>query len=381
MANKKLRKVDDYEIISCIGEGLTSCVYKAIKKNKQWGIEQTVALKILKSKQQVQTFAQEVLSLSQVDSPHCVKLYGWTEQDGAPVLILEHLNGISLHELIQSALLPSDLIEEITAQIQDGLRDLKRYGLRHGDLGPKNIFVTDQGVVKLLDFGFSLQKEFQACTFAYLACEGWKKGVLSWESDLFSLGLLKIEMETLESVSTRQQAEARSTQVLNKSSLLAENPKDRDFLPLQSLGLRREHLSLLVQKIQKKKQTHFLQSTLFCREMALHRSMDVGSRWGRSLAICASFMILFFSNSLHPATAEKPGPSHSRWRLEVRSQQWAEVVLYRIKNKKSLLIDQQYTPFSRRSLPPGDYQIRWSSQKQSGLIFVQLNKNRRILLP
>lgn len=381
MWKKKLQKVDDYEIIECIGEGLTSCVYKAIKKNKCLGIEQTVALKILKSHQPVQTLAQEVVSLSQVDSPHCVKLYGWTSQERSLVLILEHLQGITLQELMASCILPVSLIEEIIAQIQDGLRDLRRYHLWHGDLGPKNIFVTQQGVIKLLDFGFSAQKELQACTFAYLAPEGWQKRNLSWESDLFSLGLLKIEMETLESVSSRQQAQERAFKMASQNSLLSLDPQARSFLDLQATSARREQLAFLVQKVQKKKQTHFLQSTLFCGEFQKGGVLFKGVRHLRTAVWSLGLAILFFSQSLHPATSKPIPQRQQRWRLEVRSQQWARIELLRLKNKKPYWVDEQYTPFRRQELPTGVYQIRWYSRHRSGLILVQLNKNRRILIP
>ena len=104
-------KINNYTLVELLGEGLTSCVYKAIKRHHGWGIEQTVALKILKSKDLVPAFAQEVQALGRVDSPHCVKFYDWIEGQKTPVLVLEYLDGVTLDECLRKIRFSQSLVD------------------------------------------------------------------------------------------------------------------------------------------------------------------------------------------------------------------------------------------------------------------------------
>ncbi len=383
MSGKKVRKVGDYQIIDELGEGLTSCVYKAIKKNSDWGVQQTVALKILKSREQVQALAQEISLLSSLDSQHCVKMLGWIENANHPAIVLEFLDGVSLHEIIKFIPLPPPLIDEIVAQIQAGLLDLHRHHLRHGDLSPKNIFITRTGRVKLLDFGFSGQKNNQACTFPYLALEGWQGGPLTWESDLYSLGLLKREMETGSMALDCDQARQRAENLKETNSLLREIPIERSFLALTSTGPLRGHLAEMVQQIQQSKKKSFFQQTMLIHPRKARREVFVllRSLLPRSVRPLILALVCLFSQTLHPADLHSFAKSSKVWKLEVRSLRWAQVTLFHIRPHKTVLVHQQYTPFLQAHLTPGRYQLRWQSQNQTGLISVQLNKNQRILLP
>lgn len=376
MSQKKIIKISDYAIIESLGEGLTSCVYKAIKKSPQWGVEQTVALKILKSRDQVHAFAQEVEVLSQLDSPYCVKLLGWQEHEKKPVLVLEYLEGVTLNELLNSAAFSSELIDEIVAQIQEGLRDLHQHELRHGDLGPKNIFITTKGSIKLLDFGFSRQNKLTACTPAYLSLEGWAGESLTEKSDLFSLGLLKYEMLSGETVSTQQEAKLRAQSCVNLNSLLASDPQNRKMLPLISKTYLRGELAAKVIRLRKMKQANVLRGTV----LQTHR---VPWRTGPILStLLFSLFLLFYAQALNPSISKPQERSISlSWRLDVRSYQWAQVTLYKKQKNKNILLHKQYTPMIQKNLPAGFYEIYWSSFSRSGVISVQLNKNRRILIP
>ncbi|MBY0383748.1 serine/threonine protein kinase [bacterium] len=376
MGQKKIIKISDYEIIENLGEGLTSCVYKAIKKSHRWRVEQTVALKILKSRDQVHAFAQEVQVLSRLDSLYCVKLLGWLEHEKKPVLVLEHLEGVTLHDLINEFSLSGELIDEIVAQVQEGLRDLHQHGLRHGDLGPKNIFVTTKGGIKLLDFGFSRQNRAMGCTPAYLSPEGWRGEPLTIESDLFSLGLLREEIQSGEVVCTKHEAESRAISSFNKNSLLAAEPQQRQMLSVATNSDLRAQLAGKVVYLQKKRQANVLRTTVLHNHRRSWKSGPLVS------AFLFSLFLVFYAQALHPSIpllAKKH--SQSRWRLDVRSFHWAEITLYKKHQNKKVLLHKQYTPMIHKNLAPGFYEIYWSSLSRSGVISVQLNKNRRILIP
>lgn len=358
-----------------LGEGLTSCVYKAIKKHRAWGVEQTVALKILKSKDLVPTFAQEVHALGRVDSPHCVKLYDWIDTQKTPVLVLEYLDGITLDECLRRIRFSQSLIDEIVAQVQSGLKDLQKNNLKHGDLSPKNIFITKQGVVKLLDFGFSLQKKATAGTVAYLSPEAWEQNEQTAESDLFALGIIKHELESGDRVYTRAEAQQRMESLKDTNSLFCTDIEGRRFLPLNSVAKLRDELAetIVDLKNSKKESVH----TTILAEPA---SKIVPKRSAASMvATFVAVLMMFYSHALHPATQSNGG--ENLFRLEVRSFRWAQINLYQKRNEKMVLIKTQYTPFLHKGLSSGDYKLQWSMPSRQGSISVHLNKNRRILLP
>lgn len=358
-----------------LGEGLTSCVYKAIKKHHDWGVEQTVALKILKSKDLVPTFAQEVHALGGVDSPHCVKFFGWIDTQKTPVLVLEYLDGITLDECLRKIRFSQGLVDEIVAQVQSGLKDLQKNNLKHGDLSPKNIFITKQGVVKLLDFGFSLQKKATAGTLAYLSPEAWERYEQTAGSDLFALGIIKHELETGDRVYTRDQAQQRMESLKNTSSLLCAEPEGRRFLPLASSGKLREELAETIVELKNSKKES-VQTTILAEPAEKITSKPLAAS---RLAKLVGALLMLYSHALHPATQSKE--SAILFRLEVRSFRWAQINLYQKRNEKMVLIKKQYTPFLIKGLPLGRYQVQWSMPSRQGSISVHLNKNRRILLP
>ncbi len=358
-----------------LGEGLTSCVYKAIKKHRDWGVEQTVALKILKSKDLVPTFAQEVHALGRVDSPHCVKFYGWIDTQKTPVLVLEYLDGITLDECLRRIRFSQSLIDEIVAQVQSGLKDLQKNNLKHGDLSPKNIFITKQGVVKLLDFGFSLQKKATAGTVAYLSPEAWEQNEQTAQSDLFSLGIIKHELETGERIYTRDQARQRMESLKDTNSLVCEDGEARRFLPLTSASKQRDELAKTIIELKASKKES-VQTTILAEPTQKSEAKRLAAPWVASLV---GVLMMAYSHALHPATVFEG--SANRFRLEVRSFRWAQVNLYQKRNDKMVLIKKQYTPFLHKDLPFGDYKLQWSMPSRQGSISVHLNKNRRILLP
>ncbi len=358
-----------------LGEGLTSCVYKGIKKHREWGVEQTVALKILKSKDLVPTFAQEVHALGRVDSPHCVKFYGWIDTQKTPVLVLEYLDGITLDECLRRIRFSQSLIDEIVAQVQSGLKDLQKNNLKHGDLSPKNIFITKQGVVKLLDFGFSLQKKATAGTLAYLSPEAWEQNEQTAQSDLFSLGIIKQELESGDRVYTRAEAQQRMESLKDTNSLVCADSAERRFLPLASAAKQCDELAKTIIELKNSKKES-VQTTMLAE--APPKSVPTRSVAPFVAAFVGIFMMLY-SHALHPATQFEG--SLNTFHLEVRSFRWAQISLYKKQNEKLVLIKKQYTPFLQRGLPTGIYKIQWSMPSRQGSISVHLNKNRRILLP
>lgn len=143
-----------YKIEHLLGQGANGRVYLASRFDFLRQIEQKVAIKILNSQTQVDDWKNEFASLARVQSDFCVRVYGFEWIGTEPALILEHIEGLSLAEMVQSSSLSQGLIDEISSQIERGLLDLHRSGLCHGDLSLSNVMIDREGRVKLLDFGF-----------------------------------------------------------------------------------------------------------------------------------------------------------------------------------------------------------------------------------
>ncbi len=144
-----------YQLQECLGQGLNSRVYRALRQDSAAQISHEVAIKILNSKNWVEIWKKEFQSLSSVRSKHCVSVLGFDWIDEQPALVLELIDGLSLEQLKHCGKLTGPDWREIFAQAHQGLKDLEQAGLSHGDLSLSNIMVSGEGRVVLLDFGLA----------------------------------------------------------------------------------------------------------------------------------------------------------------------------------------------------------------------------------
>lgn len=176
----------EFEVQELLGEGGQGRVFKALRRDRASGLCQHVALKILHSKTAVELWKKEFASLARVRSPYCVQVLSFERVQGRPALVLELIEGVTLSEL---GLLPEALIEEILAQIERGLTDLRDQGVFHGDLSPHNVMIGRDGGVRLLDFG--LANATLRLTPAFAAPERMNGAPASFAADLYSLGRIE----------------------------------------------------------------------------------------------------------------------------------------------------------------------------------------------
>ena len=178
-----------------------------------------VALKVLPAEmahdpERLARFRREAKALAQLDHPNIVTIYSVEESEGVHLLTMQLVEGQPLDHLITSAGLPLDQIIEIATALGDALTAAHEKGIVHRDLKPANVMVSNEGRVKVLDFG--LAKDICAAnlgdatmtsdsrtqigvvmgTPAYMSPEQTSGRPLDHRTDIFSLGVLLHEMAT-----------------------------------------------------------------------------------------------------------------------------------------------------------------------------------------
>lgn len=184
----------EYELLEVLGEGSNSVVYKARQVDSRRFTQRLVALKLIKSNSLVHLLKQQFDSLKQVSSAHCVNLYGWANFGDNVALVLEYVDGCTLTHLARHQKLGLAEIEEVTRQIQEGLQALYHHNLCHGDLSLGNVLIDKHGRVVLVDFLGTCLADPQG-TPAYLSLERWNHQPPTLSHDLFSLGLIRHDLE------------------------------------------------------------------------------------------------------------------------------------------------------------------------------------------
>ena len=206
------RQVGWYQVLSSLGHGGMGAVYLA----EDLRLNRKVALKFLSSdfisdnwaKRQLVKEAQAVAML---DHPNICAVYGFEETDEYSFIVMQHIEGETLADLIKGGSLTPDQIVPLAQQIVGALGSAHAHGIIHRDVKPKNIMVTPTGQVKVLDFGLaktlpmSLEDATESIsnlsrdgllvgTIAYMSPEQLRGEKLDYRSDIFSLGTVLYEM-------------------------------------------------------------------------------------------------------------------------------------------------------------------------------------------
>jgi CheY-like chemotaxis protein/tRNA A-37 threonylcarbamoyl transferase component Bud32 len=198
---------DKYEIIGEFGRGGMGTVYKAKKRDDG----RQVALKVLaprlsENRTSIARFLREIKLLSDITSPHVVRVYDHGYDGGRYFLAMEAVDGESLDRIVvNSGPLDEKLVATIFMQVAEALTALSEHQLVHRDVKPANILVCENGAVKLVDFGLAKHQQddlnlsesgYALGTPYYIAPEIIEGGVANSQSDLFALGVSLFEVVT-----------------------------------------------------------------------------------------------------------------------------------------------------------------------------------------
>jgi hypothetical protein len=192
-----------YEVIGTLGCGATSRVDKA----RDTVLGRTVALKTLVhafgAPTEQKQFLREAQIVSQLSHPSIVNLYDVGIEEGSVAyLVMEYVPGRTLQQVLSEGPIPFPRACAWAADLAGALTRAHRAGIIHGDVKPANILVTEDGNVKLGDFGIArLSTQVSGSgrlmgTPAYLSPEQIHGEPQNTRSDLFSLGIVLYQMVT-----------------------------------------------------------------------------------------------------------------------------------------------------------------------------------------
>jgi serine/threonine protein kinase len=192
-----------YEVIGNLGCGATSRVDKA----RDTILGRTVALKTLVhafgAPTEQKQFLREAQIVSQLSHPSIINLYDvGIEEGNVAYLVMEYVTGKTLQQVLLETPIPFPRACAWIADLAGALSRAHRAGIIHGDVKPANILVTEDGNVKLGDFGiarFATQVSGSGRlmgTPAYLSPEQIRGEPQNTRSDLFSLGIVLYQMLT-----------------------------------------------------------------------------------------------------------------------------------------------------------------------------------------
>jgi len=240
-ANRTGTTVSHYRVLSIVDGGGMGVVYRA----KDLKLPRAVALKFLPEElgddpRALERFDREARAASVLEHPNICAIYEFGEHEGQPFIVMPLLHGQTLRDRLaaaedvdptgkQGVSLPAAELLDIALQITSGLEAAHEKGIIHRDIKPANIFLTDQGTVKILDFGLAKlllpgEDQVHPCeldtesdpekprgkkrdtnithfgtavgTTAYMSPEQVRGEPLDGRTDLFSLGAVLYEMAT-----------------------------------------------------------------------------------------------------------------------------------------------------------------------------------------
>ncbi|MDQ6800792.1 MAG: serine/threonine-protein kinase, partial [Acidobacteriota bacterium] len=225
-----------YDIVAPIGAGGMGEVWRARDRR----LQRDVAIKVLPEVMTgvagaVERFEREARSVAALSHPNILAIHDFGNADGIAYAVMELLEGATLRDRLSESIPALSRTLDWAQQIAQGLSAAHERGIIHRDLKPENVFVTRDGLVKILDFGLARQESAVSFdddtmvartspgtligTVGYLSPEQARGEPADVRSDIFSFGAVFYEMLT------GQQAFARASGAETLVAVLREEPK------------------------------------------------------------------------------------------------------------------------------------------------------------
>ena len=208
-------RLGPYEVLAPVGSGGMGEVYRA----RDARLARDVAIKVLpvafsSDPDRLGRFEQEARAAAALNHPNILAVHDLGQQDGAPYIVSELLDGQTLRERLDDGPLAVRKAVELAIQIAHGLAAAHEKGIVHRDLKPENIFLTSDGRVKVLDFGLAKLTQADAAvasvsglpttpntvpgivlgTIGYMSPEQVRGLAADHRADIFAFGTILYEM-------------------------------------------------------------------------------------------------------------------------------------------------------------------------------------------
>ena len=201
-------KIGKYEVISEIGKGATSAVYRAYDPFQS----RQVAIKVVfpealgdqeYGRRYRKLFVTEASLAGKLSHPHIAAIYDAVAGEDTSYIVMEYVDGTTLEQYTQhDSLLPVQRIVEITYKCAKALQYASNQGVIHRDIKPANILLAGETDIKISDFGAALTQAAETTQVsgigspAYMSPEQVKEQALTYQTDIFSLGVVMYQLLT-----------------------------------------------------------------------------------------------------------------------------------------------------------------------------------------
>jgi serine/threonine protein kinase len=232
------QQLGSYQILSLLGAGGMGVVYRA----RDTRLNRSVAIKVLPADkvsdpERKRRFIQEARAASALNHPNIITIHDIGSESGIDFIVMEYVAGKTLDRLIPRKGMRLNEALRLAVQTADALAKAHSAGIIHRDLKPTNVMLTDDGLVKVLDFGLAKLTELVTTegttrtrlsgteegmivgTLSYMSPEQAEGKKVDTRSDVFSFGAVLYEMLT----GTR--AFQGSSPLATMTAILREDPK------------------------------------------------------------------------------------------------------------------------------------------------------------
>jgi serine/threonine protein kinase/Tol biopolymer transport system component len=232
------QKLGSYQIVSVLGAGGMGVVYQA----RDTRLKRSVAIKVLPNDrlsdpERKRRFIQEARAASALNHPNIITIHDIGNESGIDFIVMEYVTGKTLDERIPRKGMQLNEALKLAVQMADALSKAHSAGIIHRDLKPSNVMVTDEGLVKVLDFGLAKLTEVEGHqggtrttqpqtetgtiigTVSYMSPEQAEGKKVDARSDTFSFGAVLYEMVT------GQKAFEGDSKISTLAAIVKQEPK------------------------------------------------------------------------------------------------------------------------------------------------------------